>query len=494
MNMRAFSILIGMMTSIVATPATAGVITLTGYELLSHPDATFPTTEPTTNGAWLKFGPSETDYANLLVFSLADIDATNFTITANLTRLTDDHDPYLVLGDGNNFVGAVIGDNLGGEFNGVTLSDEGVVGDNRVLHDVFDSAGYPVIGDPFEVVIDFTLTNLYTSVEVNLFGSSGVFMSSDVVLDPLADLEFVFMRENDAPEEYQINSLSIAWTESIPEPDTLAVFLIGLVGIGLALRGRRRSAFGARRRYVSTVLLTVMIASTSIPATAGVVTLTGADLYDDPSVTFPTTQPTLDGSSLIFGPSNTGLEELLVFSLGHVGEGTVSVTANLTHLACTGSCVGDEDFDPHFLIGDGNNYVGAVIADNVGGQFLGTTMTDSGTVGTNRTLDSVFTGAGYPAIGETFDVYIDFLITSTLTTVNVSFLSGTGTFNSSSIVIDPLADLGFVFMRDNDAAEQYQINSLRIASPSIVPEPGTFALFGIGLAGIGVIGRRRRNA
>lgn len=40
------------------------------------------------------------------------------------------------------------------------------------------------------------------------------------------------------------------------------------------------------------------------------------------------------------------------------------------------------------------------------------------------------------------------------------------------------------------------IDSIRIVSddPTQIPEPGTFALFGIGLAGIGLAGRRRRRA
>ena len=139
-------------------------------------------------------------------------------------------------------------------------------------------------------------------------------------------------------------------------------------------------------------------------------------------------------------------------------------------------------------------------------------MVDSGVVGTSRTLDVVFSGAGFPAIGESFDVFVDFLLEPGRTTVNAAFLSGSGSFVNTSRALDATQGLSFVFMRDNEEGEQYQVNSLvvDICSPFPgggatagcfpgpgpfpghgVPEPTTLLLLGVGLAGLGFARKRQ---
>jgi hypothetical protein len=80
---------------------------------------------------------------------------------------------------------------------------------------------------------------------------------------------------------------------------------------------------------------------------------------------------------------------------------------------------GSEDFDPHLLLGDGSNLFGAVVADNNGGEFLGTTLDESGSIGDNRELSSIFTGAGFPPIGDSFDVTLDFTLQPGRSTADV---------------------------------------------------------------------------
>ena len=152
----------------------------------------------------------------------------------------------------------------------------------------------------------------------------------------------------------------------------------------------------------------MLVIGLELPAQATTRTFTGAELFSDPNVLFPTTTPTVSGSSLIFGVGTVIHEKLFVLLLFPSGilsgltPETISVSINLTRLT--------SDWDPHLILGDGTNFFGAVIADNVGGQFLGTTLSDSGTFGTRLTLSSVFTGARFPSIGNSFDINAEFTL------------------------------------------------------------------------------------
>ncbi len=204
--------------------------------------------------------------------------------------------------------------------------------------------------------------------------------------------------------------------------------------------------------------------STGVEATTR--TFTGADIFNDPTVSFPTTTPIVDGSSLVFGTGTTIHEKLFVLPLLPAGSltgstpETISISINLTRLT--------NDWDPHLLLGDGSNLFGAVIADNGGGEFLGTTLVDSVNVGTRVVLSSVFTGAGFPGIDNSFDITAEFTLQTGLSTVDVAFGTGSGSFSVRSGALDPTSALDFVFMSDNDIGEQYQINSLTVTTPGFL--------------------------
>lgn len=143
----------------------------------------------------------------------------------------------------------------------------------------------------------------------------------------------------------------------------------------------------------------------------------------------------------------------------------MSITINLTRLPCSSGCVGNEnDFDPHVMIGDGSSLVGGLFADNGDGQGFAVEMDDGGNVGTNRNVSLLFGGAGFPDIGGSFDVDLALTLGETSTTVDLSYLSGSGSF-ISSVVLDRTQDLSLLLVRDNDIGEQYQVNSVTITTP-----------------------------
>lgn len=243
----------------------------------------------------------------------------------------------------------------------------------------------------------------------------------------------------------------------------------------------------------------LLLALTPREVSATIMTFDGSDLFTDPNVSFPTTSPTLDGTSLIFGAGTEQFEKLFVLPIISAGSlsssetVTISVMISLTRLQCSSDplCSGNEnDFDPQIMLGDGSELVGGMASDNNGGQGLSVEMVDGGDVGTSRNLgdsDPLFFDAGYPSIGESFEVELVFTLEDTFTTVDLSFLGSSGSF-TSSIVLDMTQDISLFFIRDNDIAEQYQINRVTIATP--VPEPSSLPLLAIGLTGFGLMWRR----
>ena len=131
-------------------------------------------------------------------------------------------------------------------------------------------------------------------------------------------------------------------------------------------------------RYLMFIGIAVLLASSR--AEAITMTWTGSDLLSDPSVSFPTAPPTVSGTSIIFGSTTVSDEKLFVVPLFPAGTFSasdavaISVAINLTRLACIGSTAavscadGVVDFDPHSLLGDGTNLVGAITGDNNGGS------------------------------------------------------------------------------------------------------------------------------
>lgn len=146
-------------------------------------------------------------------------------------------------------------------------------------------------------------------------------------------------------------------------------------------------------------------------------TLSGKELLTYPGVSFPNGTPTQVGDSLAFGPGNS-FDKLMVLRLLSPGSGpaVVTLTANLTRLPCdpsTGGCAGQDDSDPHLLLSDGRVLAGFMIADNNNGQAFAVRLDDAGLAGTNRQAQVLFENAGYPIVGDDFDVQVKYVLNET---------------------------------------------------------------------------------
>lgn len=196
-------------------------------------------------------------------------------------------------------------------------------------------------------------------------------------------------------------------------------------------------------------------------ARAGTVTYTGADLLSVAS--FPSAQPTLVGSSLVFSSDEQNFLKLLSLPLGPLPDGKVRIIMDLTRPPCDDpGCVGGEaDFDPNFGISDGTVVLGGMVADNFGGQGFQSAYMDYGYYTSRVAASSIFDNAGYPAIGESVIVTFEAEVLPTATHTRLAFLDGSGTFTDGPLTGDR-DNLSFVFIRDNDRGERYQINAITV--------------------------------
>ncbi len=227
-------------------------------------------------------------------------------------------------------------------------------------------------------------------------------------------------------------------------------------------------------------------------------TLTGAQLYGDSRVTFPTRTPVLQGTSLLFDAGNSPIEKLLVmellpqYSLNPNEPVIVHSLVNFTVMRSTWPTA-PEDHDPGIGVGDGTLFGGFLAGDNFGGDGSARLYHDLGTVGQGFIYaDELFTGAGYPAIGGSLTVEARITLTSASTEIYGAFgsKSGSHTFAEG---FDLNAALNFVFFA-HDAEERYQLNwiTVEVEGTRAVPEPASIAMWSLGALGL-VFARRKRQ-
>ncbi len=273
--------------------------------------------------------------------------------------------------------------------------------------------------------------------------------------------------------------------------------LTRLIHSALCIKGRT-----VRLNALFTILFVGCLAA-GAQATGSIIlsgTWTGEELRNDPREVFPTRTPTLQGTSLLFGTGSVFAEKLLELelfpqnALNPADPMVVHILANFTVQQSTWPTY-PTDHDPGIGVGDGTLFGGFLAADNYGGDGGARLYHDLGTAGEGfRFADELFTGAGYPAIGNPLTIESRITLTTASTDVWGAFgsKSGSHTFPEA---FDVNAPLNFVFFA-HDAEEKYKLNwlSLEVDGTRAVPEPSSLVLFsGFGVMGLVMVWRRRKQ-
>jgi hypothetical protein len=207
----------------------------------------------------------------------------------------------------------------------------------------------------------------------------------------------------------------------------------------------------------------VALVALAVSATAGNKSWSGDDLYAAKQISFPTTEPTLDETSLLFGPGTEPNGKLIQYTIKNVNpkhDTLIRIRATLIRLSA--------DWDPYIVVSDGARWIGVAIFDpSAASSPTGGMARMEGADLADRGLPDYYTGAiivvaagGFPGVGETVDVTLEFLLSDASTTVAGAMLGGAGSF-----VAPPLnrsSSLSVVLMRDNEPTESYGVETLAI--------------------------------
>ena len=216
-------------------------------------------------------------------------------------------------------------------------------------------------------------------------------------------------------------------------------------------------------------------------------------------------QPKLTGTSIYFewgtshGPPLMNLVRYRVNPGGTLpvtGDVTVSVTWNVTRLACIGFCAaGDDgttqsDWDPRLYLSDGSTMLGFGLSDSHNGVLNALSDTDGGSSGQDPVMHAYEEETGLPAIDSPLTVELDFTLHTTGLTARIQYL-GIERTHTFAGTLSRTADLALVLGQDNDSGERNQVNSIQFPDAGAAPEPATLALVAAALASFAATRRRK---
>ena len=216
----------------------------------------------------------------------------------------------------------------------------------------------------------------------------------------------------------------------------------------------------------------------------------GAQLYNDPTVTFPTRTPVLVGTELQYGAGNVGFEKFMQIPLASAGTlpatGDIVVTVNFQVER------GSSSFRPNFMFNDGGQRFLGVTASSISastgdGALASFYDLDGNNTGEGVDINTLFFNAAFPSIGGILEGAARYTLRPTLQ--DQAFLSfGGKQFDTSYINLNRSGPLSFSYW-PTSANDTGSILSLSIKVEQ-VPEPATCALGALSVASAMVLRRR----
>lgn len=198
----------------------ADVYDRTGAELAIDSGVSFPTVQPAIIGDAAIFGagtPSDIIFAIPLV-PADGLGSRPFriAISINMTRVTDDCDPYIVLSDGARYAGVNVFDNEGGGAGYVQGSITGTTAPLGMTQVLFRNVGFPAVGEEIEIKIVLRFDGAVLTSEISTLSNTGVYSSQ--FLDPTQPISVMLVRDNEGSEQYQVNSIRIQNPRPVARP------------------------------------------------------------------------------------------------------------------------------------------------------------------------------------------------------------------------------------------------------------------------------------
>ena len=253
---------LGAICMVAGFAVTAAPVTLTGADLLSSPNASFPgASQPRLAGSSIYFewgvshGPPRMNLVRFQVNSGGSVpqsgDAT-ISATWNVTRLAcigfcaagddgttaSDWDPTFYLSDGATMLGFGLSDSHNGILSAFSDTDGGSAGSAPVTHYYEEETGFPAINGSLTVQLDFTLHEVGSTARIRYLGLDRSWTFANT-LARSSSLALVLGQDNDSGERYQVNSIQFPDAAEIPEPTSVA--LVGAALLAIAAARRRKS-------------------------------------------------------------------------------------------------------------------------------------------------------------------------------------------------------------------------------------------------------------
>lgn len=243
------------------------------------------------------------------------------------------------------------------------------------------------------------------------------------------------------------------------------------------------------KKAFTTACIALLMSGAANAGTIFSQSLTGAGLLTDGNVTVHETG-VVNGSSLDFTSRSVQRGALFTWDiLGASSYNDLTVTVNIDHSALNGP-----DNDLFIGISDGTNVVAPSRIDG----FSGAIQVFHGTVGGTAANPSFSIAAGLPvllsSLGAVDPIEYSALLPSAGTIGTLLSVEENGSIATNSSLGRALnTSNGLQIMVFGDhTSEDYAINSISVTvSEAEVSEPGTLAVFGLGLLGLGYLRRRR---